>query len=821
MKQRIFMSPITSFYGLFSILSLCIVGAVPAAESVDALQWEITADKLTRYENPPTIIAEGNVVLEKKEAVTRQKKKATDGWTDLLGTDDSSEKNASDKVVARKDEMPAEKQPDHKREKEDKPDDAGDTDDSNAADDAVEDGQEKSLTQTKILTTIKADWMVYDADLGRVKARGNVLIDVGPDQLAAESGVVELEKETGTFENATIIRQYKNMHLEGRVVEKTGDLTYHIEDGWIITCKLKDGQTPPWSFAAADADITDGGYAFLKHATFRIKGVPVLYSPYMILPAKRKRQTGFLFPSISSSDQGGMGVELPFFVNLSPSSDLTVYPQYIAERGVMLGGEFRYVLDSEDKGAIMANYLSDDLSDPSQTDYYNDTGYTHTNQDRYWIRAKADQDIGSWTTRLDIDLVSDEDYLEEFNTGMTGFTTSNDRFQEVFGRGFQGKTIDYRENSLEALRSFDNGSSIQAEVLIYDDLDDPDNVPSLVWQLPSLSYTGLVPLYDGSDIDLSWDADYVNYWREEGVGANRFDLHPQLSMGIPLSKYLETTVDVGVRDTFYAINVNGDEDDEDVNPYGFSSGDTENRLLFDFSTEVGTTLMGDFSIDAGDVNAWSHTFRPYVSYEYVSDDDQDDLPYFDSVDSIGDSNAVYLGFDNFFDISGERDGNKFERRYGYFKIKQGYDLRSEESDEPLTDIDIELGYYPTERMALKYTSYVDVYGEGAYAHTVEANLSTNRGDYLAADYKYDDTDDTNSISLNAWLELPYNFAVGYGIERSIEDEITIEENFRFIYQPACWSVEFLANKTESDQTYLVMFRLANIGNPLGLNLPGF
>ncbi|PIE64109.1 MAG: hypothetical protein CSA26_09760 [Desulfobacterales bacterium] len=789
MKQRIYMPPITIFLGLFSILSFCCIVAAHGAESVDALQWDLTADKLIRYENPPAVIAEGNVVLEKKKTVTRKTKEDTSDWSDLLGEDaDSSDKRDSG---AR----------------------------SEGQEPGAGNGQEKA-TIAKVLTTIKADWMVYDADLGRIKARGNLLIDVGPDQLAAESGIVELEQETGIFENATIIRQYKDMHLEGRVIEKTGDLTYHIEDGWIITCKLKDGETPPWSFAVADAEITDGGYAFLKHATFRIKGVPVLYTPYMILPAKRKRQTGFLFPSISKSDQGGVGVELPFFINLSPSSDITLYPQYIADRGLMLGGEFRYVVDSFDKGIIMANYLSDDLSDPSQTDYYNDTGYTHTNQDRYWIRAKADQDVGKWTARLDIDLVSDKDYLDEFNTGLTGFTTSNNRFKDVFGRGFQGKTINYRKNSLEVLRSFTNGSSLQGELLLYDDLNDPDSVPSRLWKLPSLSYTGLVPLYEGSDIDLSWDADYVHYWRESGVGAHRFDIHPQLSMGIPLSTYLETTVGVGVRDTFYAINVNGDENDANVNPSGFSSGDSENRLLFDFNAEVGSTMIGDFSIHAGNVNGWSHMFRPYISYAYVSDDDQDDLPNFDSVDRIGDKNVVYLGFDNFFDISGERNGNAFERRYGFFKIKQGYDFRSEQSDTPLTDIDIELGYYPTEKIRLTYTTDIDVYSEGAYAHTVEADFKSDRGDRLSADYTLNTTTDTNSISLDTWLVLPYNFFVGYGIERSLEDEVTVEENIRFLYQPACWSVEFLSHKTEYDQTYLIMFRLANIGNSLGLNLPG-
>ncbi|MCI5210624.1 MAG: LPS-assembly protein LptD, partial [Candidatus Electrothrix sp. ATG2] len=147
-----------------------------------------------------------------------------------------------------------------------------------------QDGEE--VVSSAVISTIKADWMVYDVELGTVKLRGNVFIDIGPDKLKASEGVVHLTRETASFTDATIIRQYKDMRVEGRVIEKTGELTYHIEDGWLVTCKLKEGEVPPWRFHAADAEITDGGYAFLKHASFRIKDVPVLYSPIMILPAK-------------------------------------------------------------------------------------------------------------------------------------------------------------------------------------------------------------------------------------------------------------------------------------------------------------------------------------------------------------------------------------------------------------------------------------------------------------------------------------------------------------------------------------------------------
>ena len=804
--------PIVTFVIL--VVTSCMLSPTDAdAEAVKAQQWEITADKLTRYEDPPSVVAEGNVILEKSESVTKQKKteKKTD-WNDLL-------EEGPGQIVQ---------------------------------EEQTENDEEQTVTKTRVITTIKADWMVYDMDLGTVKARGDVLIDVGPDQLAAEEGVVNLNRETGTFTNATIIRRYKDMHFEGRVIEKTGDLTYHIEDGWLITCKLKDGETPPWSFGASEADITDNGYAFLKHAVFRVKNVPILYSPIMILPAKRTRQTGFMFPSISGSDRDGFGAELPFFINLSPNSDITLYPQYMSERGFMGGLEVRYVLDQKSKGGFMANFLHDDLSDindPDNADYYRDGNFTHTNQDRYWIRGKADQDIGEWTARLDLDIVSDRDYLTEFNSGLTGFNMTDERFSEIFGRGFQDRTIDERKNTLRTLRSWDNGMSLQANLLGINDLRSAKNSPTPLWKLPEVKFNGLLPIYE-TGVDFSWNANYVYYWREEGVGANRIDLFPRVTMAVPLSDYLETTFSAGVRETFYSIQNSDDSDwpdsdtettdsdlqdsdtettDADLQVSDFENddptwqdGDTENRFLADVRAEIGTTMIRDFNISAGSATGLRHTFRPFVNYRYISDVDQDDLPQFDAVDDVGDQNLITYGINNFFFLKGQNHGRKYDRNYGFIKIRQGYDFRSSESDSPLTPVNMRLQYFPLNDLRFVYRTDIDVYGDGFLKHTVESDYRNSRGDLFSVDYRYidEDVERTNSIRAAASVGLFYNFRAGYSIERSIEDEKTVEERFNLIYQPSCWSVELASNYTPGNQKVTIMFRLANIGSPLGLDMPG-
>lgn len=753
-----------------SILGPFLFPAPMYAVSVAARQWDISADKMTRHENPPTLIAEGNVVLEKKEPVAATPPPTSSEWSGLLGEEPS-----------KKADIPP----------------------------------QGATTEVQTVTTVKADWVSYDVTKGVLTAKGNLLIDIGTDQLTADSGTIDLEKTTGSFDNATVIRQQKDLHFEGKVIEKTGALTYHIDDGWVITCKLQPGETPPWSFAASDVAITDGGYAFLTHATFRIKDVPVLYTPVMVLPAKRKRQTGFLFPSFSFSDRDGFSLETPFFLNLSPSSDLTLYPRYIANRGVMAGAEFRYVTDETSKGMLMGNFLDDKLSDPSEVEYYADGQFTHTNADRYWIRGKADQNIGAWTTRLDLDIASDLDYLREFNTGATGFTASQEKFTEAFGRGFIDKNNKYRENSLATLRSWQNGTSLLGEALIVNDITEQvytaDN-PSQAWTLPSLTYSGLVPIASIGGPDLLWDANYSNFWRDKGVNAQRIDLMPMVSTGIPISPYVEANITGGIRNTSYLIDDNGAADWED--------NDSENRFLGHLNGEIGSTLMRDFAVGFGEINSLSHTLRPFVSYVHTTIPDKKFLPQFDEIDDLEEENAVYFGINNFFSIFGERNGREFDREYAFFKAKQGYDLRSEKSDAPLTPVILETGLYPLQQMRLKYTTNIDVYGDGAFLHSLDGDYYSDKGDKFSLDYRYNELTDVNSVRGSLWYLLPYNFAVGYSLERAIEQSETIEEVARLRYIQPCWSVELSSNSTPGDQTFMLTFRLANIGNPLGFDLFG-
>ena len=752
------------------VLFSCVFICQAHAEKTSTEEWNISADRIARYENPNSIVAKGNVVLIKREKMSPPRSAAelrAGLWSELL-----EEKVEKAPIVA--DEVAKLPPP-----------------------------------QYQTTMTIKAEWIVYDLELKSINARGNVQIITNENQLSAKAGTLNLVNQTGNFTDATILTKDNTLHLEGKRIEKTGLDTYRIDDGWIITCKVNDGETPPWSFSSSKTNVRQDGFAVLKHAKFKIKDVPIFYSPYLLVPVKNTRQTGFIFPEFSSSQNNGFGFNAPFFLNISESADATFYSEYLTNRGFMPGVEFRYVASETDKGVLTASYLDDQLSDPSETDYYNDTGYTHDNSDRYWLRGKADHSFGDWQTRLDMDIVSDQDYLSEFDTGTTGFEKTHYRYLDTFGRGFQNKTDALRENTLKTLRSW-NGTSLQVGLLAVNDADtNATGIDTPLWQLPSVDYSGVVPVGE-TYFSFDWDTNYVDYWREDGIGGHRFDVNPTLSTPIPLGAYLESRAEVGLRDTFYLVQTYGEAE--------WTNDDIQNRFYPEFEVEVATTLERDFNFTKNSDQTITHQARPYVKYGYIPSVDQDNLPQFDDVDFVDDVNAITYGIDNYLNkYTGSEKNWGNLKDYAELTIEQSYDLRGSESDRPFSDIFSELKWWPLNGIAIAYKNYYNIYDNTFSQHLFEGVYRNSRGDFLSLDYSYNEVQNIEQLNGTFIAHIINGWYVGGKIEHSISQDETTEARGSLTYQAPCWAVKFETKYTPEDTAYLLVFSLANIGSPFGIN----
>ncbi len=130
--------------------------------------------------------------------------------------------------------------------------------------------------------------------------------------------------------------------LSGNWLERTEGNHYRAQNAVVTPCMCEDDEKPAWGLRTESFDAYGEGYADLSDAVIEIKGIPILYFPYLRIPMKGERQSGFLFPNLSYAKYNGSVLSQPIFFDLGPNKDSTVTLDMIEKRGLRIGGELRY-----------------------------------------------------------------------------------------------------------------------------------------------------------------------------------------------------------------------------------------------------------------------------------------------------------------------------------------------------------------------------------------------------------------------------------------------------------------------------------------------
>jgi len=144
--------------------------------------------------------------------------------------------------------------------------------------------------------------------------------------------------------------------FQGEKIERIGPKSYKLTNGMFSTCVQA---TPRWQLTSGTASIILDDRFTMKNAALKVKGVPVMFLPYMYYPLDRdNRKTGFLMPSYTSSAVRGQSFSNAFFLVLGRSHDATFYYDFASKGYQGAGTEYRYALAGGSGNAYY--YLSDE-----------------------------------------------------------------------------------------------------------------------------------------------------------------------------------------------------------------------------------------------------------------------------------------------------------------------------------------------------------------------------------------------------------------------------------------------------------------------------
>ena len=485
----------------------------------------------------------------------------------------------------------------------------------------------------------------------RGELTGNVRLRDRSALMVGDRAEIFLDTGEAKVENAEYVIHEGGVRGSAQYAKREETAIIRLKDGTYTRCEPGENT---WHLKGNNVTLNPAtGFGSATNVTLRVKDIPVFYTPYIHFPIDDRRQSGFLMPTIGTSSDTGLALLTPYYFNLAPNFDATLYPHFMSDRGLLMEGEFRYLTRSSE-GQFGAAYLDDSDDKRKLQSEYEDQRWMYSWQNRSGLDSRL-------LAEVDYTDISDPYYFQDLDTQLG---ISQPDFLDQRG------TLTWRGESYTAALN----------VHAYEATSVVDTTP--YERLPQLTLKGALPFQPGG-LRFTYGTEFVSFQRdlrsgnfinEDGTpqpwydnnvrGLNRAEgerVHLEPGVSLPLNwswgfvkpsiKYAYTQYDLDL-DNRGKFGPNG---------VGSNFEDSPDRSVPIFSVDSGLYFDRDTQWFGKD---YRQTLEPRLFYLYVPEEDQDEIPVFDTSESsfsysslwrenrfsgkdrIGDANQISLGVTN-------------------------------------------------------------------------------------------------------------------------------------------------------------------------------
>jgi LPS-assembly protein len=632
------------------------------------------------------------------------------------------------------------------------------------------------VTQGRL--TVVADKLQYYRQSERVVAEGGVeMISENGDYLSSEAIDVHVPTQIGKLKKSqfklarglTSANGVDTVQIESRgsaeLVSLEGEGFMRLENADYSTCP-EGNDSVVIAARSLELDRT-GGIGRARGATIRFKGIPIFYTPYISFPINDQRKTGFLAPGYGSDEESGNIYEVPWYWNIAKNQDATITSRYFTDRGLQMAAEYRR-RTQDSSTLIYAEVLPDDEL---------------FENDRDLLTIQHSQQLtDNLSASINYNDVSDIDYFNDLRSDIRSFSTS------FVPRDFQ---LNYSHEFFR-LRARAN------EYQIIDDRVSSARAP--YERLPSLTFSTNLP--DGpNDLSYGVNASYTNFNSDVRIEGTRTSVNPYAELPFEtLWGYVKPKL--SVYSSRYSLDnvADGAEDSPSFTVPIFS---IDSGLYF----ERNTSWFGDGALQ---------TLEPRVFYAYAPEEDQSDVPIFDTSqvslnnfsnifrdnrffgsDRVGDTNQLTFGLTSRF-IDNDTGDQRLTASVGQLYLLDDLEQNLSEStviEKGLGDL---LAEVKTESKGAWTTySFLQYDHEESEVRTARFALGyapkdDSRKNVQVGYYRSNIRSrvvDQVTVEANWPVSDKWQF---FGSERySIEDSESIETRAGLEYNGCCWKLRFI------------------------------
>jgi LPS-assembly protein len=199
----------------------------------------------------------------------------------------------------------------------------------------------RNVEVTRGATGITADTACYRQVEDEVTAQGHITMWRFGDRYKGDALQLNLETGKGWVLNPAYHLQMNNGQGKAARIDFLGENQAQVVDGTYSTC---EGPDPDWYLKSSTLNLDSGRDVGTAGKTvIYFKDVPILGTPALSFSLSGARRSGWLPPSIGTGSKGAAEIMVPYYVNIAPNRDLTLYPRYIFNRGLQMGATGRYM----------------------------------------------------------------------------------------------------------------------------------------------------------------------------------------------------------------------------------------------------------------------------------------------------------------------------------------------------------------------------------------------------------------------------------------------------------------------------------------------
>jgi LPS-assembly protein len=644
-------------------------------------------------------------------------------------------------------------------------------------------------------STLTADKATLDSTSGESEAEGRALLVTDGNILYADSIRVNFNTKLGVIQQGRLFIEDGNFHITGDELQRVKEDEFQVQGGGLTTC---DAATPFWKVTAKKLDVRMDKDVTGSDVVFRLKDVPVFYTPYAWFPLLKPRTTGLLIPSVGFSSKEGVRMFESFYWAPRDNFDATFNLDYRGKRGTGLGLELRQAQD-KDTDTRFYGYYMDDRKDKKE---------------RYNLLLRHRQLFSEAIAgKLDLNL-SDRRYFKDLTeTALERTQRSIDSNLFITDKYDWGRTYLFAQYT-EAL-DLNNDVTVQ-------------RLPEAGFNIIKKQLNGL-PVY----LDVDGSADY--FYKKVGISSARADAMAKMTgdfnvAGINFSPRL------GYRETAY-------------DPHGFQASMVDDeRGLFGAGLKVQTGFNRLYHFESGSVEGVRHTLEPVISYNLVSRRGGKVFPVYDEVDTYSRKNQVAYSVANRFVIKYRgAEGQPQRVDYCTFRLSQYYDAYKDlfvlNEHREFSNLFGEVVYKTSTNFTLNNDFRYDIYTGGLlsintdirydapygrwygavgqrFSRDVEQTfISPTRFDFFTPNTNYvsdfvvsNEEQRLNFLTAEAGGTINKNWQVSGKVWYDVHKSGFRETDASVIYSAQCWGITVKYINRPGERSLLATLNLKGIGN---------